>query len=195
MAVVVTTLFATMTRVPFIKPPDMQRMITAMPRSIMTAVVDDGVLDAKPINDQQTLSVGMVLPFQFAYRQVTGYLRIINQGIANWQDGAEVQITNGMRGQPLGVTQHQLLHKTDILQFSPIAAAGVWEYTRIPSTIIQSIAAGVSPVMDIRTVNNAAAASVAATVQLVFTFYEYDIEQVQMFPSLVPHALTYDLSS
>jgi len=195
MAVVVTAVGTTFTRIPFIKPPDMVRMYSAMPRAVVACVANAAVVDAKPLNDQQTLQVAVDLPFQFAYRMISSEIRFVNQGANNWEDNAELHITNGLRGQPLGVLTIHKMVKAATLTFSPIAAALMYTFPVIPSMIIQSVSRGAAPVVDYRMVNNAAAASVAGVLHFLATFYEYDIEQVQMFPAMVPGTLTYDLSS
>lgn len=187
MAVVLVGLTPTFTRVPFIKPGDMQRMQTAIPRAIITLVVNAGVVDAKPINDQLTLQVSTVLPRQFAYRLIESEISVHGGGTGTYNDGGEWQVNNGLRGQPLGVTTRTSMFSLfDGLSFAPIVAQKFWKIERNPSYIIQSIAAGVSPVVDWRVMNNGAAATVAATCNFLATFYEYDIEQVQMFPPLIP---------
>lgn len=195
MAVVLTAFSSVFSRVPFIKPPDMQRMITPMPRSIVTFGIDEAVLEEKPINDQQTVQVAVSLPVAFAYRMINSELSIVQQGGAGTYKTGELQITGGMRGKDVSFTTKHVMPKFDTSTFAPIAGAAMWNMAVVPSYIIQSVVGpGFAPIVDYRIVNTAAPAAVAGTLSFLATFYEYDIEQVQMFPALVPGALTRDLA-
>jgi len=168
-------------------------MVTAMPRSLVTFIVNQGVISAKPLNDQQTVQVVVDLPVQFAYRMINGELMIAQDEAFAYTDGGELQSTNLMRGQALGVTTRHLMRSAEVLSFATIVAQHFWLVDRIPTYIMQSISAGVAGVLDFRIVNNNAAAAAAGTLNFYASFFEYDIEQVQMFPPLIP-TLTYSLA-
>jgi len=198
MANVLDGFVATFTRVPFIKPPDLQRMFTPIPRAIITFVVNQGVVSAKPTNDTQTVQVAADVPFQFAYRMIDSSLMIAQgavggvPGAFQYTDGGELQITNAMRGQPLGTTTRHLLVGTNVHSFVTIVEQKFWRIERNPSLVVQSIASGVAAGLDWRVVNIDTVATAAGTLNFLCTMYEYDIEQVQMYPPLVP-TLTYNI--
>ncbi len=184
-----------MTRIPFLKPPDMQRMIGPMPRSIVTFGIDEAVLELKPINDQQTVQVAVDLPVSFAYRMVSTELSIVQQGGAGTYVDGELHISGGLRSRPVSFTSKHVMPKFSTLTFAPIAGGASWRMDVVPSFIIQSVVGpGFAPIVDYRIVNNGAPAASAGTLSFLAMFYEYDVEQVQMFPALVPGALTRDLA-
>jgi hypothetical protein len=193
MATVLVGLIPDFKRVPFLKPPDMQRLPTPLPRALIVLTVNQGVVDAKPTDDDMNLQVTFTPPVEFAYRLIDSSLEVHGGGTANYNDGGELQITNAMRGQPLGVTTRHGLRGQDGLIFVQTAQK-FWRLDATPSFIIQSISSGISPVMDWRVINGNATATLAATVNFLATLYEYDIEQVQMFPPLIP-SLTYNVNN
>lgn len=198
MAVVLDGFTAAFKRVPYIKPPDLSRMFTAIPRALITFVVNQATLSAKPTNDQQTVQVSFSLPVTFAYRMIDSQMMVRTGGAGSagtafdFNAGGELQITNAMRGQSLGVTTRHLLRSTGVFSFATITEQRFWAIDRNPSMILQAISAGVANVLDWRVVNNSAGATPAGTVNFLCTMYEYDIEQVQMYPPLVP-VLTYSI--
>jgi len=186
MAVVLDGFTAAFTRVPFLKPPDMQRMVTAMPRALVYFVVNDGDVSAKPVNDQQAVQVLVNFPIAFAYRMIGCEMSIVQDEASAFGSGAEYQITNAMRGQELGVTTRHVMSGVAFNTFATITPGKQWIMSRPQSFILQSISAGVSCFIDFRVVNTTATAAAAGTIKFLGRFYEYDIEQVQMFPALLP---------
>jgi len=193
MAVVQDAFTPTFHRVPFLKPPDMQRMFTPIPRSIVTYVVRGGALSAKPINDQQTAQYVVTHPVEFAYRLIESYVSITQDVAQDWEDGGLV-IVNGSRGTPLGTQVWYAMTGSPALSFSPVTERQFWHLRDRPTGVIQSLAKDVSPVVDFRIVNRTTPAAAAGFYNATSTWFEYDIEQVQMFPPLVP-SLTYSLNN
>ena len=191
MAVVQDQFIATLLRTPFLKPPDMQRMFTAMPRALVQFHVITGTLSAKPVNDSQELQVIMDLPIEFAYRMVDGILTI-NQDVANdWENTGYLEVTNAIRGMPPGQVNRHLITATDTVRFSPAVAQQLSVVDKLPTYIMQSNRQGVAAGgPDWRMINLNAGVGAAGTIEFYATFFEYDIEQVQMFPVHFP-TLTY----
>jgi len=196
MAVVLTARTTTFNRVPFIKPPDMQRMFTAMPRALVNSTLELSAIPAKPINDQQNVQVICVLPTQFAYRMISANI-MVEQDVANaWGPGAELQLTGGIRGELSSFTAHHpMITATESFTFSTSVPQNHWTFPRgaLPTYIIQGFGPGFAPIIDFRMTNVSAPAGAAGSVSALVRWYEFDIEQVQMFPPLVPGALTYDV--
>ncbi len=171
-------------------------MLTAMPRSLVSFVLSDqagGVISAKPLNDQQTIQLSVDLPIEFAYRMLACEVTIQQDVAFAYQFGGELQVTNAMRGQNLGVTTHHAsAATTESFSISPIVQQTYWNFA-IPTFIMQSMSPGIAPVITARLVNNTAPAGLAGTINFLCRFLEYDIEQVQMFPPMVPAALTYQV--
>ncbi len=193
MAVVLQAFATTQTRVPFIKPPDMQRMQTAIPRAILTFTVVEAAVAVKPVNDQYTGQVIITLPTTFAYRMIESLWAIQQDESPNYQPDGICQINNAMRGQALGQSNVHPMGSVPTLTFATIGGERVWQLNRVPTYIIQSLRQNVAPGVDFRVVNVTAAAAAAGTTNFMCSFYEYDIEQVQMYPPLVP-TLTYSLA-
>lgn len=193
MAIVLTGFTAEFTRVPFIKPPDLQRMYTAIPRALVEFTVNDGVVPLKPVNDQQNVQIAVGLPESFAYRMNDMVVSIRQDKADDWDDGAQLQVTNALRGQPLGQVNRHLMNGTLTVTFATITNEKLWSLDRVPTYIMQTNRPLVTPVVDFRFTNINATAAAAGVINFFATFYEYDIEQVEMFPPLVP-TLTYALA-
>jgi len=194
MATVLVAVPLAFKRVPFLKPPDMQRMLTPLPRALVTLTAEDAVVDAKPTDDDLNLQFSFTPPLEFAYRLIDSSVEVHGGGTGSYNDGGELQITGAMRGHSVSLTtRHELRSLGDGLIFVTTAQK-FWRLTATPSFIIQSVQAGITPIMDWRVVNGNATATLAATANFLATFYEYDIEQVQMFPPLIP-SLTYNVNN
>ncbi len=191
MAVVSTVLGTTLSRTVFTKPPDYARQYSAIPRAIVNFSLSNGVLDLKPINDQQELQIGIVLDPTFAYRLVD-----FNVSVAQtfaWDNVSYLEIQNGLRNLPVGSTQRYLAEKGNIRQNTTriqswIArmGAGLGQ----PSYVLQAIP-GQLVVINYFANNDAAPATSAGEVDALFTFFEYELEQAE-FVALHYATLTYD---
>ncbi len=195
MAIVLTSFALNQVRVPFTKPPDMVRQFTAMPRATLAFINSGGVLPAKPLNDQQKIQFSIILPTTFAYRLIGVGVNVQEDLVDAWERNGELQITNGMRGQPLGITTRHPMESIFGTTFSAITGnLNFFFRDRVmPTFIIQSLKQNVAAGLDFRFGNDAAAASAAGVVNFFAFLYEYDIEQVQNYPPLVPQ-LTYAIA-
>lgn len=180
MAVVLTSLSAAFTRTPFIKIPDLQRELTAMPRSIINFQITNGTLDAKPINDQQELNISVVLPTEFAYRLVALNGFLVQSRAHVWRDRAYLEITNGPRGLALGATQEWPAQLERVNKIPTFVTANCFRLLDIPTDILQSDKS-VAPTIVFKASNVDTVAAGAGTVSFLVTFLEYDIEQAQRF--------------
>jgi len=193
MAIVLQNFSPALQRVPFVTQPDMQRMVTAVPRAMLYAVTNTEVLDAKPLNDQHKAQFTINLPTTFAYRLIAATINFQQDQSDDWEDQGELQITNAMRGQPIAVTTHHTIPKTNGSTFATITGNAIWTLEQVPTFILQSLRQNVAPGLDFRFSNDLAGASTAGVVNFFGYFFEYDIEQVQLFPPLVP-VLTYSIA-
>jgi len=193
MAVVLTAFTGQFKRVPYIKPPDLQRMQTAIPRALLAFTLSASI-PAKPVNDQQNVQVAVQLPTTFAYRMVSAICTIKQDVADDWDTAGSLRVTNGMRGQ--AATGQSNEHAIGSQLGSAFATSAPERYYRLdpqPTYIIQSIAVNAAPVVDFRFTNIAAAVGAAGNILFFCQLYEYDIEQVQRFPPLVP-VLTYAIA-
>ncbi len=189
MAVVLTSLTATLKRTVFLKPPDLVRELTAVPRAIVTFNILNGTIDAKPVNDQQELIIGMTLDGQFAYRWIDLAFSLIQDVANDWQSRGYVELTNAIRNLEAGSTQRHVIIFDDLIRIpTPVEMLA----SRAPSALVSDIpryviqtpasSAGASPVITFKATNQAAAVGAAGTCDFYASFYEYDIEQAERFP-------------
>lgn len=184
MAHVQDSYVTTINRQVFLKPPDEIRQFTSMPRALVHYHVTDGVVSAKPLNDTQETQVSIVLDFRFAYRLVDLTQHIIQDEANSWMAVAYLEINNGLRGMPAGVTSRHAWSMADSLT----SAAGEMSVARPlsaeagPRYVIQSVLQGVSPAITFKSFNITATAALAGTISFMASFMEFDLEQVEGFP-------------
>ncbi len=189
MAVVLTSLTAEFNRTVFIKPPDMQRLFTAIPRAIVTFHILNGVVDAKPVNDQQELIIGLTLDSSFAYRWIDLAFHLSQDVAHDWNNRGYLEITNAIRNLEAGMTQNHVIVFDDIVVVPGAterltARTGVDPIVRYILQVPPGSAAGAAPIITMKASNETAAVGAAGTLNFYASFYEYDIEQVEMYP---PH--------
>ncbi len=195
MALVNDSFVPTITRTVFLKPRDMVRELTPIPRALLNFSVSGGTVTLKALNDTYRADVSLVLPFQFAYRLME-LTQTINQDTAN--DYASIPylaVLNGIRRIPQGTTVRFPWNLVDTFQATdpPVEQNMVRPidgHVR-PTGILQSIVSRVSPTITFHTFNQTAAAAAAGTIDFFCSFLEYDLEQVERFPVHYP-VLTYD---
>ncbi len=193
MAVVLQAMANVMTRVPYVKPPDIQRVPTPIPRAILRFHHQSVTVVAKPLNDQYTGQTTVVLPTTFAYRMIDSNWQIRQDESVNYEPVGVCFVTNAMRGNALGATIGHAMPSHPTLTFATIVGERIFNIERVPTYIMQSLQTNVGVGVDFRVVNVTAAAAATGFSNFYVQFYEYDIEQVQMFPPLVPQ-LTYAIA-
>lgn len=196
MAIILTAFTPVITRVPWVKPPDLQRVFTAQPRARLDFTVRDGVVPLKPINDDQNNQIVCLLPQTFAYRMISATCAIRQNSANDYDAFAQMQVTNAMRAHQLGLTVRHPMPSGISSSFSPVTPERIWfadSLQGMPTYIMQSIQVNVAAGVDFRFSNTIDPASGAGVINFFASFWEFDIEQVQMFPPLVPQALTYSL--
>lgn len=171
---------------PFERMPDPDALWTAVPRGLRGFVVDGGVLDAKPVNDQQLLTLSATLPANFAYVLAEIHLTIFQNRAGDWKDLYVFNLQNwyqgllslssswtmpmadglsGTLGQP-AVEKNTTPHSMDSLPGAPMWAP------RGTTGILISIQAE----------NQNATVTTAGTVGAFISFWEFDLEQIRKFP-------------
>ncbi len=192
MAIVLTEITATLSRTVFIKPPDLYRFATSIPRALVNFTTLSSI-DAKPVNDQQELALTIPLDSQFAYRLVD-FNVWLTQDVANdWNPIAYLEVFNGVRNLPAGSVERHALQIDDALRIN--APVEMWmarfEHGARPQYVFQVGPAGGAPIITFEATNQAAAVGAAGQLGAHITFYEYEIEQAEHVR--LHHALlTYD---
>ncbi len=185
MAVVLDSLGTTLRRTVFVKPPDLVRQVTAIPRAILTFHLTGGVISAKPLNDTAELIISLDLDANFAYRWIDLFWDLTQDAAFDWNARSYIEITNGIRNLPSGFTlRHPVVNDDITVVPGPseriMARTGVDPVIRY---IIQTtVASGFAPIITFKASNETAAAALAGTTDFYASFYEYDIEQVETFP-------------
>ncbi len=164
----------------------MARQYTAIPRAIVTFHILNGVISAKPLNDTAELIVSIVLPQNFAYRWVDLAFHLSQDVAFDWNARAYVELTNAIRNLEIGMTMNHVVVLDDVTVVPGpterlMARTGVDPVVRY---IIQTPAANpqASPVITMKASNETAAAGAAGVFNFYASFYEFDIEQVEMYP-------------
>jgi len=188
-AVVLDSLSAEFQRTVFVKPPDMVRQLTAIPRSILTFRISGGVISAKPLNDTAELIIGMQVDFSFAYRWIDLMFVLTQDAAFDWNNRAYLELTGALRNLPVSFTMRHVVVLDDITVV-PGPSERIMARTGVDPVpgmryIIQappSAAAGVGPTITFKASNETAAAALAGTTDFYASLYEYDIEQVESYP-------------
>ncbi len=188
MAVVLTSLTATLTRTVFVKPPDMIRQYTPIPRAIVNFNILDGTLDAKPVNDQQELIIGMSLDASFAYKWLTLNFSLVQDVANDWLNRGYLELTNAIRNLEVGMTQRHVLSFDDLFRVPQggemlgCRSPGPYAVGDLPTYVIQRVASSTgAPIITLKATNQTAAVGAAGTVNFYASFMEYDIEQAESF--------------
>ncbi len=190
MAIVADSLLATLRRTVFVKPADIVRGLTAIPRAMVTFNILNGVVSAKPMDDQAELTVSIVLDGKFAYRWIELSWSIIQDTANDWLSRGYLELTNAIRNLELGATQRHVITLDDLI-ITPGQGEGIAvrspsanTVSDIPRYVIQapSINPLATPVITCKLANANAAAAAVGTTNFYASFFEYDIEQAERFP-------------
>ncbi len=190
MAVVLDSLATARTRTVFVKPPDDQRQWTAWPRAIVLFNLLNGVISAKPINDQQELLISVVLPGSLAYKFLDMSISLIQDVAQSWTPRAYLEVTNAIRNLEIGATQRHSIVLEDSIR-TPVPSQ-MWvarvaaPELNMPRYVIQTVHQGAKPVISFKATNQQDPAGAAGTVNFYMSFLEYEIEQVERFPIHYP---------
>ncbi len=180
MAVVTDVLDSTIARTVLVKPPDAVRQFTPYPRSIINAHVFNGAVSVKPVNDQQELVVSVVLDPKFAYRLMDVNIHLIQDVAFDWNNLAFIEIVNGIRNLTSGAVERNVVELEDVLDSTATGEMWISGRLRIPRFIIQ--ATGDDTIFfNFFATNQNAAVGGAGSLNSLFRFFEYDLEQAEYF--------------
>lgn len=142
--------------------------------------VAGGTLAAKPVNDQELLTITMNLPIGFGYILAEIHLNINVDTADDWNEFAELIVSNPTI-QTAGVDYRLPIAMANT---SNDAAALNVRTSNIPAGVLSRIPiipAQASVFTQIRYTNLAAAVQAAGTVDAVVSFWEFDLEQISYF--------------
>lgn len=184
MANVATTIEMDPTYRPFERPPDPQALWSVVPRGLRGFVVPFSIIDAKPVNDTQTLTLNGQLPPNYAYIFAAIGMRIAQDRLRDWTDVYTMNLQSWYEGRT--------------------AISMSWNFSRGDSGLVINESTNESPLRTvpnqpmwapatssgiqiiISTFNDAATVAGAGNVSFFMNFWEFDLEQVRKFPINTP---------
>lgn len=175
------------------KPPDLVRNETAMPRALINFTLQEATVDAKPSTDQQELDVTMALDSKFAYRLVDFNASLLQDVANDWLNRAYFEVSDAVRDLPAGSTQRHTVNLEDTRRNTSALEMWIARMGRgdsFPAYVIQSVG-GLPIACHFFATNQTSAAGLAGTLDFFASFFEYEIEQVQRWPVHSP-LLTYE---
>ncbi len=186
MAVVQTQLVATLSRTVFVKPPDGVRQFTSIPRAIVNFNILNGVIDAKPVNDQQELLVSFTLDPTFAYKMADVSISLVQDVADSWDPRCYFEFTNTIRNLEIGATQRYPLILEDTIRTpgtDEMWLVRVSAAHNLPRNVFQkpTDSSGAEPVTVLRATNQSAPAAAAGTFNFYVSFFEFEIEQAEYY--------------
>jgi len=183
MALVATALSFVQDYVPYERPPQDVTLWSAIPRGLLTGIVNAGVLDAKPVNDTQTLTCTMTLPPNYGYVMAEAQFEVIQNRAQDWNPAMYFEFTNFIRGafgnvQGLTAQYPQSLLDTRV-NGAAVAMSVVQPWPAMPMIGASSSA----PIIIVIHANNSqATVSTAGTVMAFASFWQFDLEQIRKYP-------------
>ncbi len=161
---------------------------SAVPRGLRGFVVNLGVLDAKPVSDQQLLTLTATLPSSFGYVLSEIHLSIAQDEAGNWNDGYTLNLQNWYQGQ-LAMPCTWNLPWTDGL-VTPASGPPAVEKNSSAITVMDSLPKGPmwSPrgtsgiLISIQAQNQDGDVAAVGQVNAYITFWEFDLEQIRKYP-------------
>jgi len=181
-AVVTDVLVADMTRTVLQKPPDAVRQFTPFPRAIVNAHVFNGVVSVKPINDDLELQISVVLDPAFAYRMMDFNISLIEDTAFSWNNSCFIEVVDGIRGLADGAVERHDVEQRPVLDSTATGEMWVVDSVRysIPRYVIQAVGRN-TIFFNFFATNQADPASAGGSLNALFRFFEYDIEQAEYF--------------
>ncbi len=169
------------TYLPFERPPDPYALWTAIPRGLRGFATDFGVLDAKPINDTQTLTFSATLPANFGYVFSDIGLRLAQDNASSWVAKYTLNLQSFYQGRDLGMSISYNFG-FNVISLGAELANDHQVHDQVPSSPMWA-PKGSSGILIVITARNVAApAAAVGTVSAYINFWEFDLEQIRKFP-------------
>jgi len=182
-ALVTDTIATVQSKTVLTKPPDFARQYTALPRALVNFTLQEEAISAKPINDDYELRLTITLDPTFAYRFVDFAANVVQDTAADWVNRGYLEVENGIRNLPaLTRMRHAVALEKNLIEFTSEVEMWVARYISaqsMPRYILQAQDPRLPIQFSFNTANTADPAAAAGTVDCLFAFYEYEIEQAQ----------------
>ncbi len=188
MAIVSTVIAMEPTYLPYERPPDPAALWTAIPRGLRGFIAPDNLVDAKPVNDVQTLSLTGTLPANFAYVFASISLRVSQNRMGDWDSNYHLNLQNWYQGTlavssswvfsfptvgPKAGSEDERSNGFQAIDLTP--RAPMWAPNGTSGILI-----------NITAFNDTATVATAGTCSAFINFWEFDLEQVRKYPINAP---------
>ncbi len=182
MATITDVFVSTNSRTVLTKPPDSVRQFSPWPRAIVNATVFNGAVSAKPVNDLLEMQIRVDLDPKFAYRFFDFDINLIQDTAFDWETNAFIEVVDGVRSVAAGNARR---HRVQLLEITDSVATGqMWVSNGAaftgPRYIIQATE-GNAIFFNFFAVNLNVAVGAAGSLNSLFRFWEYEIEQAEWF--------------
>lgn len=185
MALVIQTINATASYVPYERPPDPVALWTAIPRGLLSFIVAAEVLDLKPINDTFQLNVAATLPPQYAYVMTDCSFTLAGAiDLSKFDNSVNLNLQNFFRSNSpnlsgaLSCNWRQDFFNTNLSnQLRVMQKTQDW-----PREVIIAPSGTSGVLTNFTATNQDAGATVAGTVDYYISFWQFDLEQIRKFP-------------
>ncbi len=176
----------TPTYLPYERPPDNFALWTAIPRGLRGFKVETGVLDAKPVNDQQLLTLSATLPSNFAYVFAEVHLQIAQNRAGDWSDLYHLNLQNFYQAS-IALSATWIMPWNDGLvstlgQPATTKATSAHSMDSLPKQPMWTPRGASGVLISIQAQNQNATVTTAGTVNAYIAFWEFDLEQTRKFP-------------
>lgn len=184
MALVTTAINLTGDYVPYERPPQPMTLWTPIPRGLQSGISNGGILDAKPVNDDQALTCTMVLPPNFGYVMADAQLTIKQNRASDWEPECNVEFTNFYRAAvPISngfeANYRQELHPKPLLGDVEKVMSVVQPWPTFP--FVGTPGSG-GAIVVLSAINGSDTVATAGTVMAFLSFWQFDLEQIRKFP-------------
>ncbi len=182
MALVTVALGLIPTYTPFERPPQPVTLWSAIPRGLQSFTLPQTALTAKPVNDDELITLTATLPPNYGYVFADSALHITQDRAIDWDAFYTINLQNFYRA-PL--SQSVAMSITANLPFLDsgfgTVRAGADKSSAFSYPIIGS--PGTSGVLlTLQATNGNNTVAVAGTLTAVVSFWQFDLEQVRKYP-------------
>ncbi len=185
MAVTDEIINATVTRQPLEKPPQIETMWSAVPRAVIHFIVDEDVLAAKAINDDEHLRISGALPAGFAYQFIQIACTLTQDVAKSWNNTPILRCVNWVPHGP--GTLHFPVRFHDADEFADASAVSPIQVLQMldpgPHVFGRQLIfnPGFTASFSFLAENETDPAGLAGTVSFLASFWEYDLTQATRF--------------
>lgn len=163
---------------PFERPPQAVALWTAIPRGLQSFTAT-GVLDAKPINDTQLLTITATLPPNFGYVFADVALEVTQDVAAAWDQAFILNLQSFYRGGVPGLSITAPL-ASQVGGFDTVRAFA--DKTGAFSFPIVGNKGSSGVLINLQATNQAAPAGAAGGINAYISFWQFDLEQLFKYP-------------